>query len=68
MSLLLTLNSYTSHPVNQFISIRCCIAYRTQSFDLQRKSNDWFLYEMQRWVEMGQSSVFAYNVEQVFVC
>ena len=24
-----------------------------QSFDLHRKSNDWFLYERQRWAEMG---------------
>ena len=29
------------------------ISDRTQSFDFQRKSNDWFLYEMQHWAEMG---------------
>ena len=28
--------------------------YRNQSFDLQRKSNVWFLYEMQHWTEMGK--------------
>ena len=29
------------------ISAHCCISYRNQSFDLQSKPNNWFLYEMQ---------------------
>ena len=29
-----------------------CVSYRNQSFDFHSKSNDWFLYEMQRWTEM----------------
>ena len=32
-----------------FISARCFIPYRKQSFDLQGKSNERFLYEMQDW-------------------
>ena len=28
------------------VSTRCRILYRNQLFDLQSKSNDWFLYEM----------------------
>ena len=31
-----------------------CISYGNQSFDLNCKSNDWFLYEMQHWAEMGK--------------
>ena len=34
-------------------SAQHCISYRNQSFDLHCKSNDWFLYEMLRRVEMG---------------
>ena len=34
-------------------SPQCCIPYRNQSFDLHRKSNDWFLYEIEHWTEMG---------------
>ena len=26
---------------------QCCVPYRNYSFDLQYKSNDWFLYETQ---------------------
>ena len=33
------------------ISPKCCISYRNQ-FDLQCKSNDWFLFKMQHWAEM----------------
>ena len=29
-----------------------CISYRNQSFDIQRKSDDWFLYGIQHWAEM----------------
>ena len=28
-------------------------SHRNQSNDLQCKSSDWFLYEMQHWAEMG---------------
>ena len=31
----------------------CCIQYRNQSFDFHYKTNDWFLYEMHYWVEIG---------------
>ena len=31
-----------------------CISYGNQSFDLNCKSNDWFLYEMQHWAEMDK--------------
>ena len=34
-------------------SSQCCISYRNQSFDLQFKSNERFLYEMQNVIEMG---------------
>ena len=36
------------------ISAQCCISYRSQSFNYQGKSNDWFLYGMQHWDEMSQ--------------
>ena len=32
---------------------QCCISYRNQLFNLQCKSDDWFLYEMQHWSENG---------------
>ena len=35
------------------LSAQCCVLYRNQSFNLHYKSNDWFQYEMQHWVEMG---------------
>ena len=35
------------------ISAQCCISHRNQSFDLQDKLNDWFLYETQRRAETG---------------
>ena len=38
---------------NYAISVQCFISYRTQLFDLLYKSNDWFLYKMQHWAEMG---------------
>ena len=42
--------------VSEPISAQCCISYRNQSFDLQCKSNDWFLYRTQHWAEMGKKS------------
>ena len=30
-----------------FISDQCSISYRNQSYVLQSKTNDWFIYEMQ---------------------
>ena len=48
VSLLLILNALAHFSlvsnVNQLYDLR---------FDLQHKSNDWFLYEMQHWAEMG---------------
>ena len=41
--------------LNEFtkpVSAHCWILWRSQSFGLQRKSNDWFLYEMQYGHEM----------------
>ena len=35
-----------------------CISYRNQLFDFLCKSNDWFLYQMQHWAEIGYSNVF----------
>ena len=35
------------------ISAQFYISNRNQSFDVQCKSNDWFLYEMQHLAEMG---------------
>ena len=35
-------------------SVQCWIWYKTQLFDFQCNSNDWFLYEMKQWAEMGQ--------------
>ena len=32
---------------------QCCILYRNESYDLQFKSDDWFLNRMQDWAEMG---------------
>ena len=37
----------------QSILAQCCITYRNQSFDLQCKLNDLFLYEMQQKAKMG---------------
>ena len=31
----------------------CCHSHRNQSFNLQNKSNDVFLYDMKHWAEMG---------------
>ena len=39
--------------MDQPISAQCCISYRNQSFDLHSKSNDWCLYEMLHWADMG---------------
>ena len=30
------------------------VSYRNHSFDFFSKSNDWFLYEMQHWAEIGR--------------
>ena len=35
------------------ISIKCNISYGNQLLDLNCKANDWFLYEMQDWTEIG---------------
>ena len=35
-----------------------CISYRNQLFGFLCKSNDWFLYQMQHWAEIGYSNVF----------
>ena len=40
------INIYVSISWHQ-PSVQCCISYINQSFDLQSKSVDWFLYEMQ---------------------
>ena len=36
-----------SYGASNPILAQCCIPYRNQSFDLNCKSNDWFLYGMQ---------------------
>ena len=36
-------------------SAHCFISYRNQPFVLLCKSNNWFLYEMQHWDEMGEN-------------
>ena len=41
------------------VSAKCCISYRNQSFGLQCKSNDCFLYEMQLLAETGKSAEFC---------
>ena len=38
---------------DETISAQCCISYRNYSFDLQDKSNGWFVCEMQHLTEMG---------------
>ena len=38
--------------VNRYFA-HCFISYRNQSFNVQYKSNEWFLYEMHFWDEMG---------------
>ena len=48
-----------------FISAQCCILFSPQSFVLHCKSNDWFLCEIQHWVEMGWSSSI-YNGNNFF--
>ena len=40
-----------SHRLTNFSPVLC--SYRNQSFFLQSKTNDWFLYETQHWVEMS---------------
>ena len=41
------------HQHNQPISSQYCVSYKNQSVVLFSKTNDWFLYEMQYWAEMG---------------
>ena len=38
---------------NAIASGQCCISYINQSFVLQSKTSNWFLYEMQHWTKMG---------------
>ena len=37
----------------QRILVHCCISCRNQSSDLQSKSNDWFLFEIQHLAKIG---------------
>ena len=48
-----TINAACFTIFTQTISAKLCISYRNRSFDLQFKSNDWFLREMQHWFETG---------------
>ena len=43
--------STTIYMCVKSISPKCCVSHRNQ-FDLQCKSNDWFLFKMQHWAEM----------------
>ena len=55
-SMLLRYYSYLHILIMKLVlpsSAQCCIPYRNQSFDLHCKSNDWFLYEIEHWAEMG---------------
>ena len=49
------INDLTSFDLNglKLFPAQCCILYRNQSFDLQWKSNDWGLNEMQHLAQMG---------------
>ena len=44
------------------ISAQCCFSYRNQLFDLQCKSNDWFLYETQQGVKWVKKCNRHYRV------
>ena len=46
-------NGKSGHIIALPVSVKYCISYRNQSFDLQSESNDWFLYGMQHWAEMA---------------
>ena len=50
------------------LSVLCCISYRNQSFDLQWKSNDWFLYKMQHWSAMGSVWLLLQFYLVVLIC
>ena len=50
------------HCVLKHFSL-CCVSYRNQSFVLQSKKSDWFLYETQLWAEMG---VKAHSCKEYF--
>ena len=51
------------------ISALHCISYRNQPFDLQCKSNDRFLHEMQHWTEKGQNlfQIMSVAIRLVFL-
>ena len=38
------------------------MSYRNQSFDLQSKANDWFLYEIQNWAEIGYTEALFHKL------
>ena len=39
--------------ISEQISAQCCISYKNHSFNLQCKTSDWFLYEMQHYDWIG---------------
>ena len=39
--------------MGKHISALSCVSCRNRSIVLQGKSNDWFPYETQKWVEIG---------------
>ena len=41
------------HNCVNLLQLSVVILHRNQALDLQRKLNNWFLYEVQRWAEMG---------------
>ena len=46
---------FLGFPTNHWpISAQCCVSYINQSFgfDLQSKTDDWFLYETEHWTEV----------------
>ena len=47
---------YSSIILPEPISAYSFISYRNQSFDLNKKLNDWFLYETKHWAKMGQNA------------
>ena len=38
-------------------SVKFCVSHKNRSFNFQYKPDDWFLYELQYWVEMGQKTL-----------
>ena len=45
--------TYTINMMINTFQPKFSISYRNQSFNLQNKSHDWFLYEMQHWAKLG---------------